>query len=70
MIILIPAENVCFRNFPALFSRLGGVVTGGGGVFGCAIQCTLPMFKAKMLIYQSKAKGPVIINGGGWGGRY
>ena len=29
MIFLIAAENVCFRNFPAVFSRSGGVVTGG-----------------------------------------
>ena len=29
MIFLIPAENVCFRNFPAVFTRSGGVVTGG-----------------------------------------
>ena len=28
MIFLIPAENVCFHNFPAVFSRSGGVVTG------------------------------------------
>ena len=29
MIFLVPAENVWFRNFPAVFSRSGGVVTGG-----------------------------------------
>ena len=29
MIFLIPAENVCFRNFPAVFTKSGGVVTGG-----------------------------------------
>ena len=31
MIFLIPAENVCFRRFPAVFSRTGGVASGGGG---------------------------------------
>ena len=31
MIFLIPAENVFFHNFPAAFTRSGGVVTGGGG---------------------------------------
>ena len=29
MILLIPAENVCSRNFPAVFTKSGGVVTGG-----------------------------------------
>ena len=29
MIFLIPAENVCFHNFPAAVTRSGGVVTGG-----------------------------------------
>ena len=28
-IFLTPAENKCYRNFPAVFSMSGGVVTGG-----------------------------------------
>ena len=32
MIFLIPAENVCFHNFPAVFTKTSGVVTGGVNV--------------------------------------
>ena len=29
MIFQLLVKNVCFRNFPAVFTRSGGVVTGG-----------------------------------------
>ena len=48
MIFLIPAENVCFHNFPAVSARSGGVVTGGGG--GLFRKATAPWYISKDIV--------------------
>ena len=40
MIFLNPPESVRFRNFSAVFSMSGGVVTGGCNILPLAKQCS------------------------------